>query len=108
MPVAVTPLPLILFFWGLLLASGLLPNRILGWRVPPTASWRRARLIIAAAAIVSGGFWLALDFALPLILPRAGTGARLADIVGWASVIVAVATCVRLLARGRTHTVGPN
>lgn len=106
-----TPVPLILFLWGFLLASGVLPNNILGWRVPPTASWRRATLTIAVAAIVSGGFWLALDLTLPLILPRADTGARLADMTGWASVIVAIAICVRLIASRRpapTHTVGPN
>ncbi|MEP6934883.1 MAG: hypothetical protein ABI988_13240 [Nitrospirota bacterium] len=106
-----TPVPLILFVWGLLLASGVLPNNILGWRVPPTAPWRRARLTIAVAAIVSGGFWLALDLTLPLILPRDHVGARLADLTGGASVIVAVATCVRLIASRRptrTRTVAPN
>jgi hypothetical protein len=107
-----TPFPLVLFVWGLLLASGVLPNNILGWRVPPTAAWRRTRLTIAVAAILSGGLWLALDLTLPLILPRAHMGARLADIAGKASVIVAVATCVRLIASRRppptTHTVGPN
>ena len=93
-----TPVPLILVVWGILLASGVLPNNILGWRVPPTAPWRRARIIIGVAAIVSGGFWVALDLILPLILTRAHMGARLADVAGWASVIVAAGTCARLIA----------
>jgi hypothetical protein len=106
----VTPLPLILFVWGLVLASGVLPNNILGWRVPPTAQWRRIRLTVAVAAIVSGGFWLALDLTLPLILPREHMGTRLADIVGGASVIVAIVACVRLIAsrQSPTHPVRPN
>jgi hypothetical protein len=107
----VTPVPLILFLWGILLASGLLPNNILGWRVPRTAAWRRSRVTIAVAAIVSGGFWLALDLTLPLILPRAHIGARLAEIAGGASLIVAVATCVRLIASRQptpTDTVRPS
>ena len=104
----VTPVPLILFVWGILLATGLLPSTILIWRVPPTAPWRRARLIVGVAAIVSGGFWLALDLVLPIILPRAGIAARLADIAGWTSVIVAAATCVRLIASRPSDTVDPN
>jgi formate-dependent nitrite reductase membrane component NrfD len=105
----VTPVPLILFLWGIALASGLLPNNILGWRVPATAAWRRRRLTIAIAAIVSGGLWLVLDLTLPLILPRAHMGSRLADIAGWALVIAAVATCIRLIASRRpTHTFRPN
>jgi hypothetical protein len=94
-----TPVPLILFAWGLLLASGVLPHNILGWRVPLTARWRGIRITIAVAAIVSGGFWLALDLILPLIVPRPQMGVRLADIIGGASVIVAAAAGVRLIAR---------
>ena len=97
-----TPLPLILFLWGSLLASGVLPNRILAWRIPQTARWRSIRLTIAVAAIVAGGFWLALDLMLPLLLPRAHLGARLADIAGSAAVIVAIASCVWLIAFPRT------
>jgi hypothetical protein len=95
----VTPLPLILLVWGVLLVSGVLPNRIFAWRVPATAEWRRIRLTIAVAAIVSGGFWLALDLVLPMIVPRPQMGTRLADIIGGASVIVAVGTCARLMLR---------
>lgn len=93
-----TPFPLILLVWGILLASGVLPNRILVWRIPRTVPWRRTRFTLAVAAIATGGFWLALDLVLPLLLPRAHLGARLADIAGWAVFVVAVVICVRLIA----------
>ena len=94
-----TPVPMILVVLGILNVSRVLPNRILVWRVPPTAPWRRARMIIGVAAIISGGFWLALDLTLQ------STG--LADMVGWISVAVAAAVCVRLIASQRS-TVRPN
>ena len=93
-----TPFPLILLVWGILLASGVLPNRILAWRIPRTVPWRRIRFTVAVAAIASGGFWLALDLVLPIFLPRARLGAKLADIAGWAAVVLAGVICVRLIA----------
>src|SRR5262249_46413305 len=101
-----TPLPLILFLWGILLRIGVLPNRILAWRIPQTARWRGIRFTIAAAAIVSGGFWLVLDLMLPLLLPRAHLGTRLADIAGWAAVVVAIASCAWLIASPRSGGTG--
>ena len=96
-----TPTPLILFVWGILLASGILPNNIVGLRVPATTLWRRARRTIGVAAIVSSGFWLVLDLGLPLVLPRSNLGARLADVIGWCSLVVAVTMCVWLIVSRR-------
>src|SRR3954447_15962754 len=101
-----TPFPLILLLWGILLGSGVLPNRILAWRIPQTARWRRVRFTVAVAAIASGGFWLALDLMLPFLLPRAHWGTRLADIAEWAAVIVAIASCVWLIASPRIGPTG--
>lgn len=55
---AMTPVPLFLLVWGILLASGILPDDILGFPVPSTTAWRRARRIIATTATLSGGMWL--------------------------------------------------
>lgn len=96
-----TPTPLILLVWGILLAIGILPNRILAFRVPATAVWRRARRVIGVAAILSTGFWLALDLTLPLLWPSTQFGGRLADAIGWASLLVAAVIATWLIVSRR-------
>lgn len=102
-----TPTPLILFVWGILLTIGILPNNILGFRVPATAAWRRARQVVGVAAIVSTGFWLALDLTLPLLLPATQFGGRLADAIGWASLLVAAAIATWLIVSRRPASTTP-
>ena len=99
-----TPTPLILFVWGILLATRILPNNILGFRVPATEAWRRARQVIGLAAIVSTGFWLALDLTLPLLWPSTQFGGRLAVAIGWASLLVAAAIATWLIVSRRPST----
>ena len=96
-----TPTPLISFLWGFLLTSGILRDDILGFRVLSTPGWRRGRRIIGIAAILSGGLWLSLDLALPFLLPPGGSGARVADAIGWCAVAVAAATATWVIVSRR-------
>ena len=93
----VTPIPLLLFFWGIAMVLGILPNRIFGWALPATPFWFRARRILGFAAVLSCGFWLTLDLALPAVLPSRQFGGRLADTLGAVSLFIAIGTSLWLI-----------
>ena len=83
-----TPIPLLLFLWGIAMALQLLPHRIVGIALPKTPAWYRAGRILGIAAMLSSGVWLFLDLTLPRMMQRQAAG-RLADTIGWCCVLVA-------------------
>ena len=102
-----TPTPLMLLVWGVLLLSGLLPNRILAFRVPPTVAWTRSRRIIGVGAISVGAFWLTVDLALPLLFRSVNRAGTVADVIGWSSLVVATIVATFLITSiPRAPTVG--
>jgi hypothetical protein len=100
-----TPLPLILLAWGLLLGSGILPNNILGIRLPQTERWRRIRIAVSASAILCGAAWLALDVLLPLRFAQE-TASHWADGVGWFLVAGSAFACALFVRRASDDRFG--
>jgi hypothetical protein len=92
-----TPIPLIFFFTGIAMVLGIVPNRILGFGLPATPFWSRARHILGFAAILSCGLWLALDLVLPAVLRSRQSAARWADALGWCVLFVAIGVSVWLI-----------
>ena len=88
-----TPVPLLLFLWGIAMALRLLPHRIVGIALPKTPAWYRAGRVLGIAAMLSSGVWLLLDLTLPRMMQRQAAG-RLADTIGWGGVLVAVCWAV--------------
>ena len=95
-----TPIPLLLFLWGLAMALQLLPHRIVGIALPKTPAWYRAGRVLGIAAVLSSGVWLLLDLTLPRMMQRQGAG-RLADTIGWGCVLVAALCAVVLIRSAR-------
>ncbi len=71
-----TPIPLLLFLWGIAMALQLLPHRIFGMALPKTPAWYRAGRVLGIAAILSSGSWLLLDVTLPLMMQKQGGALR--------------------------------
>ena len=97
-----TPVPLLLFLWGIAMALQLLPHRILGIALPKTPVWYRAGRILGVAAMLSSGIWLVLDVTLPHLMQPQAAG-KLADAMGWGGVVVA-AFCSALIIRSGTES----
>ena len=92
-----TPIPLLLFLWGIAMALQLLPHRILGFALPKTPAWYRAGRVLGVAAMLSSGVWLLLDWMLPRMMERQAAG-KLADAIGWGCLLIA-AFCSAVLIR---------
>ena len=92
-----TPVPLVLFVWGMAIVLGILPNRILWKALPATQFWNRARRVLGIAGVLAGGLWLALDMTLPVLLPSRQIGVRVADQIGWCALVIAFAIALWLL-----------
>jgi hypothetical protein len=95
-----TPIPLLLFIWGIAMTLQLLPHRILGIALPKTPAWYRAGRLLGIAAMLSSGVWLLLDWTLPYLVQRQGAG-KLADAIGWGCVLVAAFCSVVLIRSGQ-------
>jgi hypothetical protein len=85
-----TPFPLLLLLWGIATWFGLLPNRIVVYRLNPTPFWAYTRRVLGLVASAAGGLWLALDIWMPN---------RMTDPAGWAIVATAAIGAAGFIAR---------
>jgi hypothetical protein len=94
-----TPIPLLLFVWGLAMILGILPYRVLFIPVPKTPDWHRVRRILGCAAILSSGLWLILDWTLPLVMDSRQSAGERADAIGIGAVVLTGAVTLWILSR---------
>jgi uncharacterized membrane protein len=89
------------------LILGLIPrNRFFGFSIPvftmsSDAVWYYANRVGGIAYVTAGAFWLSLGWLLPHVMSPRRSALRLADALGWSSVVVAALATVWLVYRRR-------
>lgn len=102
-----TPEPLIFIVFSLPLMLGLVPrNRFYGLVIPvftmsSDAVWYYANRVAGLATVIACAFWLSLEWWLPQAMSPRRSALRLADAIGWGSLVVAVLVALWLIHRRR-------
>jgi hypothetical protein len=108
-----TPEPFIFIVFSIPLILGLVPkNRFFGFFIPifttsSDAVWYYANRVAGIANVTAAALWLSLEWLLPQVLSPRRSALRLADAVGWSSLVVAVLATVWLVYRRRHSLTNP-
>jgi hypothetical protein len=109
----VAPEPFILIVLSIPLILGLVPkNRFFGFSIPvftmsSDAIWYYANRVGGIAYVIAGTFWLALEWWLPQAMSPKRSALRLADTIGWSSLVVAALVAFWLVYRRRQSLAEP-
>jgi len=109
-----TPEPFIFIVFSIPLILGLIPrNRFFGFAIPvftmsSDAVWYHANRVAGIAYVTAGAFWLSLEWLLPQVMSPRRSALRLADALGWSSLVVAVLATVWLVYRRRQSLTNPS
>jgi len=101
----VAPEPFILIVLSIPLILGLVPkNRFFGFSIPvftrsSDAIWYYANRVGGIAYVIAGAFWLTLEWWLPQAMSPRRSALRLADTIGWSSLVVAALVAFWLVYR---------
>jgi hypothetical protein len=103
----VTPEPFVFIVFSTPLILGLVPrNPFYGLVIPvftmsSDAVWYYANRVAGIATVIACTFWLSLEWWLPLAMSPRRSALRLADAIGWGSLVVAVLIALGLIYRRR-------
>jgi hypothetical protein len=109
----VAPEPFILIAVSIPLILGLVPkNRLFGFSIPvfttsSDAIWYYANRVGGIAYVIAGTLWLTLEWGLPQAMSPKRSALRLADTIGWSSVVVAAVVAFWLVYRRRQSLTKP-
>jgi uncharacterized membrane protein len=108
-----TPEPFVFIVFSTPLILGLVPrNRFYGLVIPvfttsSDAIWYHANRVAGIATVIACGLWLSLEWWLPQAMSPRRSALRLADAIGWSSLVVAALVAFWLVYRRRQSLTNP-